>query len=407
MSSSDTETTHAQIASILSSWPDRDMWETYIDQRFGFADRRAEQPLRADFERAIFDFKKWVGQKIPADEPERHHVMRSYLMDLMPESAHVTLWIHQKMQNLKANHPAAFEAIRRKMTRTDFSHEAFEMLIAIEQMEVLNPVSIEIDPELDSGPADLMFETIAHGRVIIEISRLEESQERRLASREMNQLTDLLFDHGYRPALHFLRDAKGDEFPDLVSRVSQAVQKRKPLVERSSLILLVAWPFDLAQADWEGYKNECTKIGLDHDDIRGPTREERTPVKLLEKIRKKRVHEDILKHKYVLILYGLGALHLRERSETIAILEFLSSRVDFPVFFNSYHRNADQYLIDIQSAMKILELKIHQRFSILTFTGRKHLAGPYADIIGKLSECYPFAGKRKDISADPKPQYKS
>ena len=294
-----------------------------------------DQPDRGLFKKSVKDLESWIGKKVKINH--RENFINGLFHNLTPWSSHHFLWFIEYLNELRRENPKLFNVLVEKLSSNDFSWEANEILAEIVFLQkIINISDIEIDAKIENGlNPDILIKSKKYGETIIEISRLEDSEESVYSQQCTEKLQQFIFGTQYFTlgAYKFIRRPSEKEWFHFIENVSEQLSSQNEyLIEKTDFVTLIicrANPPDLGLL-----AKLCEDNNLGYGEMSGWTINENTPDRLIKKIKSKYKYYNKGRN-YILSLYGLSHIFFfYGQGMAESILKEISSDFNFPIKYN-------------------------------------------------------------------------
>lgn len=357
-------------------------WNRY-DRRFDNSD----QPDKRKFKKAINSLEKWLGQKY-SDRGIKQNYLVELAGNLAPWSGYCFLWVTDFLSEIKLENEKVFQNILAKFQSSEFSFEAYEILKELFLLKrIVNLSEIELDPKFETGEnPDILIQSKEFGRIIIEITRLEESEEDRFSAECFNKISSKF--NGNINWIHFafkfLRRPQKHELEQLLILIDDGISSPKgKIIIKTDYVILVSESME--KYSDEGFSNLCKLNALAFNERSGWIRFDKTADRIPIKITKKNKYSKKF-DQYILSLYGIEKLfYFWNKDDIEDTLVKIASKFQYPVKFNYetlfYEEN---WIRDFKRFRKTSFELGYNRLSNFTFTLDKNYESPLNEFTIKL-----------------------
>lgn len=333
-----------------------------------------DQPNRAAFKRRVKDLESWIGKEVKTGLPE--HFIDSHFHNLTPWSSYWFLWLIDSLNRIKNENLKIFRILVEKLSSNDFSWEASEIITEIAFLQRVIPIQeIEIDPKMDNDlNPDILFKSQRYGETIIEVSRLQDSEESLCSQRYTENLRRFMFGTSYLKncAYKFSKRPSEKEWVSFLEVLTdQLSNQTKYIINKNSFVTFILGPDK--PPDYNLFAALCEEHGLNYGEMSGWPILENTPFRIKNKIKKKYKYYGKGKN-YILSLYGLNRIFFfYGQKEAEKILKTIASECEFPIKFNYWFMFKRENVTENLNEFTRIQLKIPESITMCSYFDKEYV----------------------------------
>jgi hypothetical protein len=349
-------------------------WRGIYWNRYLISKDNVNQPDRFLFKEKIKKLENWIGKKYRKDR-HQHSLYFNY-SNLTSWSSHWFIWLITFLELIESENKSLFKKLIAKLESNTFSLEFEELIQELAFLsKVMNLSEIDIDPVFENNQnPDIIVKSAFYGDTIIEVTRLELSEEQRYCRSCIDSLSILdqpcsFINYGYR----FNRKPEKNEWNDfMIELEKQLLEESEVILFKNDFITLVADP--IKPPNIEKFRNLCKDANLEFGDRSGWEMPMNNAQRIIKKIKKKNKYKG-LKLKFLLSLYGIEDLLFFNSADDVSeFIAQISNSNDFPVKLNY------RYMFEWENRSRNLrgierrEYKIENSITYVTFFNESLLA---------------------------------